>query len=164
MGKKQYEELPLPEIMRKLKRSGVETSKHLHENEGRAISWHDSIEDLDTRISKLLGIIKRKERKATNMIFFVMYDIESDKVRTQIAKYLQREGCTRIQNSIFLADLPHEKMDKIRTDLAEVQACYDNHDSILVVPISTDYLQAMKVIGKDINVDIILKTRNTLFF
>lgn len=93
-----------------------------------------------------------------------MYDIESNKVRTQIAKYLLREGCFRIQRSIFLADLPAEKMDKIRRDLTEVQACYDNHDSILVVPISTDYLQAMKVIGKTIDVDIIMQTRNTLFF
>lgn len=164
MGKKQYEELPLPEIMRRLKGGGVEASKHLRGDDGQSVSWRDSMEDLDARIDRLLGIIKRKDRKATNMIFFVMYDIESDKVRTQIAKYLQREGCSRIQNSIFLADLPHERMDKIRTDLAEVQACYDNHDSILVVPISTDYLQAMKIIGKDINVDLILKNRNTLFF
>ncbi|WP_249170570.1 hypothetical protein [Porphyromonas levii] len=48
--------------------------------------------------------------------------------------------------------------------LAEVQACYDNEDSILIVPISTDYLQAMKVIGAAIDVDLILKRKNTLFF
>lgn len=55
-------------------------------------------------------------------------------------------------------------MDKIRSDLKEVQECYDNDDSILVVPISTDYLQAMKIIGKTIDVDIIMQTKNTLFF
>lgn len=93
-----------------------------------------------------------------------MYDIESNKVRTQVAKYLINQGCTRIQASIFLADTTHEKYDKIREDLAEVQACYENHDSILVVPISTDYLKSMKVIGKNINVDIIMRNRNTLFF
>lgn len=45
-----------------------------------------------------------------------------------------------------------------------MQACYENSDSILVVPISTDYLKAMKVIGQTINVDVITKTSNTLFF
>lgn len=72
--------------------------------------------------------------------------------------------CFRIQKSIFLADTPAETMDKIRSDLKEVQECYDNDDSILVVPISTDYLQAMKIIGKTIDVDIIMQTKNTLFF
>lgn len=52
----------------------------------------------------------------------------------------------------------------IHRDLAEVQSLYDNHDSILVVPISTDYLQAMKIIGKSIELDIIMKSKNTLFF
>ena len=40
----------------------------------------------------------------------------------------------------------------------------DNHDSILIVPISTDLLQAMKVIGKEINVDIVLRGKSTVFF
>ncbi len=73
-------------------------------------------------------------------------------------------GCFRIRESIFLADTPAETMDKIRSDLKEVQECYDVDDCILVVPISTDYLQAMKIIGKTIDVDIIMQTKNTLFF
>ena len=93
-----------------------------------------------------------------------MYDIESTKVRNQIVKYLLKNGCTRVQKSIFLADLPVDKYEAIRGDLTEVQQCYENNDSILIVPISTDYLQSMKIIGKTIDVDLIMKTRNTLFF
>lgn len=48
--------------------------------------------------------------------------------------------------------------------VADVQAAYDNHDSILVVPISTDYLWAMRVIGKAIDVNVIMHSQNTLFF
>ena len=98
------------------------------------------------------------------MMFFVMYDIESDKVRRYVVKYLERQGCSRIQRSIFLANLPMEKFNEIKDDLQEVQATYDNHDSILVVPITSEYLKAMKIIGQNINVDIITHTRNTLFF
>ncbi len=126
-------------------------------------SW-DALPTIEERVQIILGIANNKQRKSTNMLFFVMYDIESNKVRRYIVKYLEKKGCTRIQKSIFLADLPMEKYQDIRNDLTQVQAVYDNEDSILVVPITTDYLKAMKVIGQNINMDIITHTRNTLFF
>lgn len=67
------------------------------------------------------------------MIFFVMYDIESTKVRNQVAKYLLKNGCVRVQKSIFLADLPLNTYEKIRNDLAEVQQAYENNDSNLAL-------------------------------
>ena len=78
--------------------------------------------------------------------------------------YLQRKGCTRVQKSIFLADLPISDYQEIRDDLTEVQAAYDNNDSILVVPISTDHLRSMKIIGQSVAVDVIMHNKNTLFF
>ena len=126
-------------------------------------SW-DTLPTIDERVQMILGIANNNQRKSTNMLFFVMYDIESNKVRRYIVKYLEKKGCTRIQKSIFLADLPMEKYQDIRNDLTQVQAAYDNEDSILVVPITTDYLKAMKVIGQNINMDIITHTRTTLFF
>ena len=128
---------------------------------------HNEMEDLlelEERIRRVLGIIDNVKRPATNMLFFVMYDIESNKVRNQVAKYLIRKGCTRVQRSIFLADLANSEYNSIRQDLAEVQAAYDNKDSILIVPISTDYLQSMKIIGQKIELDIIMHNKNTLFF
>lgn len=98
------------------------------------------------------------------MIYFVMYDIENNKVRSLISKYLLKKGCMRVQKSIFLADTDRKVYDDIRKDLHEVQQCYDNNDSILLVPVSTDEIQAMKIIGQNIDVDLILKNRNTLFF
>ncbi len=98
------------------------------------------------------------------MLFFVMYDIESNKVRYNVVKYLERMGCTRIQKSIFLADLSVGVYETIKRDLAEVQSLYDNHDSIIICPISTDLLKSMKVIGLSINIDIITRSKNTLFF
>lgn len=124
----------------------------------------NSLPTLEERLHKLLGIVNATKRPPNHMLFFIMYDIESNKVRRQIVKYLQSKGCTRVQKSIFLADLPTPDFEKIKSDLTEVQACYDNQDSILVVPISTDYLKAMKVIGQQINVDIITHSKNTIFF
>jgi CRISPR-associated endonuclease Cas2 len=154
--------LTFVEIMQKLKDAGISESNKMVKQASQG-EFND-IPDLNERVKQIIGIINNSSRPITNMLFFVMYDIESDKVRTQVSKYLIREGCTRIQRSIFLADLTADTYNMIRNDLTEVQSLYENHDSIIIVPISTDYLKAMRVIGQAIDVDIITKSKNTLFF
>lgn len=162
MPRRNYEELSLKEMLCKELKAGFSDNNRPISTTAQDVG--SELLPLPMRVKTILGIADNPNRNAGNMLFFVMYDIESNKVRTHVAKYLINQGCTRIQASIFLADTTREKYDKIREDLAEVQACYENHDSILVVPISTDYLKSMKVIGKNINVDIIMRNRNTLFF
>jgi len=123
----------------------------------------DELVSLEQRVQEIFGIINKKHNQL-RMTFFVMYDIENAKVRNQVAKYLIQKGCMRIQKSIFLADLEHETYNRIKDDLAAVQACYENEDSIIVCPISTDYLRALRIIGKNVDIDIVLKNKNTLFF
>ncbi len=98
------------------------------------------------------------------MLYFVMYDIENDKIRNHIAKFLIRKGCTRVQKSIFLADTQRQIYSEIHQTLKEVQEVYDNHDSIFLVPIASDDLRAMKVIGENLDLDLTLGNKNTLFF
>lgn len=152
--------LNFPQIMRKLNHAGLSGNETIN----RLPNDYDDIPDLRVRVGKIIGLVDNPQRPANNMLFFVMYDIESNKVRYQVAKYLLNLGCFRVQRSIFIADLSSEKYDMIRSDLATVQSLYENHDSILIVPISTDYLKAMRVIGKSINIDIIMRNTNTLFF
>jgi len=92
-----------------------------------------------------------------------MYDIEHNKIRNYIAKYLQRKGCTRVQKSIFLASTDRKKYDEIQNTLKSVQEMYENNDSVFFVPVSTDEIRAMKVIGKSVDFDLITGSRNTLF-
>lgn len=145
--------------MKKLIASGINDSpKIVVKDESEALT------PLEERVQDILGLSDNARKRKDRMLFFVMYDIESDKVRRLVVKYLIREGCTRIQKSIFLADRPVATYNKIKSDLAEVQAVYDNEDSIIVLPVTTDYLRMMKVIGKNIDVDIITHNKNTLFF
>lgn len=160
MPRKKKPPLSFVEEMAKLKAAGLGDSPPPN----RELPDWEELPSLEDRLKILFNIIKNNKRAASQMLFFVMYDIESNKVRRHVVKYLERQGCTRVQKSIFLADLATAKYEQIKHDLAEVQACYENNDSILVVPISTDYLKAMKVIGQSINVDVITKTSNTLFF
>lgn len=119
---------------------------------------------LNDRVKKILEICNKKSIQPGYMLFFVMYDIGSNKVRSLIARYLIKRGCIRIQKSIFIADLPSSVYEKIRTDLSEVQAAYDNEDSILIVPISEGYLDVMHIIGQKLDMDVIMHRQNTLFF
>lgn len=124
----------------------------------------DLLQPIEVRARVILDIVNDPKRPIGNMLFFVMYDIESNKVRRHIAKYLIKKGCTRIQRSIFLADLSSILYEEIKKDLAEVQAMYENTDSILIVPISVNYLESMKIIGQNLDIDIIAHKKNTLFF
>jgi CRISPR-associated protein Cas2 len=156
---KKKEPISFVEHLMKLHRSGL--ADNPRPSPYRTIP--DDMPSIEMRVQKILGIVNNKH-KNSRMLFFVMYDIENNKVRRHIVNYLLRKGCMRIQKSIFLADAEPAVYSEIKEDLSAVQACYENEDSILVVPISTDFLQAMRIIGKNLDIDIILKNKNTLFF
>jgi CRISPR-associated endonuclease Cas2 len=148
-------------LLKRLKSSGLSDSPPPNRNAGTDDDELPSVED---RVKRVLGIVNNRERNETNMLFFVMYDVTSNKVRRLIAKYLTRKGCWRVQRSIFLADIAPGEYEKIKQDLTAVQAAYENKDSILIVPFGTDYLKSMSMIGKNIQIDVITKTKNTIFF
>lgn len=121
------------------------------------------IEELPKRVQMLLDIIK-KPKSGSDMLFIIMYDIEDNKVRTQVAKYLVKAGCVRIQKSVYVAQLQRKKYADIKETLSDVQQMYENNDSILMVPVSTDELKAMNIIGKNIDITLFTDPPNTIFF
>lgn len=161
MPRKPRPPLPVEEQILIIKKAllNVQVQPPLKEDEHQ-----DSIDDLGIRVKRILGLSDQTRKDPNSMLFFVMYDIESNKVRRLVSKYLERKGCSRIQRSIFLARTDTATFNTIKTDLEEVQSAYDNKDSIIVLPISTDYLNMMKIIGQKLSVDIITHSKNTLFF
>ena len=108
--------------------------------------------------------IVKKTKKSTDMLLLIMYDIENNKVRTQIAKHLIKEGCIRIQKSVYIAQLARKRYLEIKETLTDIQQMYENNDSVLIVPVSTDELRAMNIIGKNIDVSLFTDPPNTMFF
>lgn len=151
--------LSFVDTMMKMKRAGLTNNGSLN-----TISDADKLLELPDRIKKILQISKRNHINATDMLYFIMYDIENDKVRTQISKYLIKSGCLRVQKSIFFAETKRSVFDKIHKDLKTVQETYDNEDSIFIVPISTDLIQSMKIIGKNDDFDLVIGNNTTYFF
>lgn len=156
MSKPKKVEYSLKEQIQKIKEAGFS-----HENTSSVTT---ELEDLSERIKNVLKIFKDKPIKATDMTFLVMYDIEDDRVRTRIAKYLEKNGLIRIQKSIFIANKPIPFFDDLFKTLEEIQAYYENHDSILLVPVNTSELKSMKIIGKEITIQTLIDKPNTLFF
>jgi len=124
----------------------------------------DLLDDLSTRLKRIMNIYRLHNNNPAKMIYFIMYDIEHNKIRTQIAKYLIKKGCTRVQKSIFLAQTDRTVFNEIHQTIKEVQQVYDNNDSIFFVPVSADQLRAMKIVGQSIDMDLIMDNKNTLFF
>jgi len=127
-------------------------------------SVHAELAPLPERVGQILGLYQQNSTKPGSMIFFIMYDIQNNRVRNQVAKYLLKKGCLRIQKSVFLAHLERPLFEEIGQTLKEVQEVYDNEDSILITPVSGDELKAMRVIGQQMDLDVVLDKRSTIFF
>jgi len=124
----------------------------------------DKLGTVDERIDRIFRVLNQYKNNPGKMIFFIMYDIENNKVRNHISKYLIKKGCVRIQKSVFLIETERKNYQELHQTLKEVQEVYDNNDSILFIPLSVDELKAMKMIGQQIDVDFIMNNRSTLFF
>jgi CRISPR-associated endonuclease Cas2 len=130
----------------------------------QSIPKEDQLLQLNERIQQILQIIKEEPIKATQMNYLIMYDITENKVRYQIAKYLEKKGCVRIQKSVFLAKTENKYFQEIHDTLKEINSYYENQDSIILVPINASDVRSMKLIGKNVNIETITDKPNTMFF
>lgn len=167
MSRPRKKEYSLSEKLFLLKNAGLNTDLPDEMNTQSAQAGSEdapSLMPLKERIKQLLNIIQTEPMKATETIALIMYDIEDNKVRTLIAKYLIEKGCFRIQKSVYMVRAEARLFREITATLKEVQECYDNSDSILLVPIPANTPGSMQIIGKDIQVDTLVKNPNVLFF
>lgn len=98
-----------------------------------------------------------------DVVFLVMYDITDDSTRNAVIELLSQNGCIRIKKSIFIGNLPFSRLLKIENELKCIQQAYENDDSYIIVPLRKESVNAMKIIGKKIDLDIILRRKNLLF-
>lgn len=116
------------------------------------------------RIEKLNAMLeKSRTRKPGYAMFFVMYDIENNRVRRIIAKYLEKKGCVRIQKSVYFADIKRRVYVEVRDTLKAVNDMYENNDSIFFIPVSEDNLDKLGVIGRNIDFEYMTRHVTTMF-
>lgn len=124
----------------------------------------EQLPELNERVAQILGIIQSSPVKATAMVYLIMYDITDNKVRREIANYLITSGCTRIQKSVYLIKTANARFQEIHDALREVNGLYANEDSIILVPVNSTDARGMKLIGQNVDIQLITDPPNTLFF
>ncbi len=155
--KKKRKEKSLFEKIRKVRRAGLDPGAPLHCDP-------EDLPPLSARINQLKAMLEKSVlRKPGFVMFFIMYDIENNKIRTHIAKYLIRKGCVRIQKSVYFADIKRNVFKEIQKTLKEINAMYDNDDSIFFIPISEDHLNNLRVVGRNIDFEYMTKHVSTMF-
>ncbi len=121
--------------------------------------------DTETRLAMIEEwLLQQQNKREKTMLYMIMYDIENNKVRTHVAKYLIKKGCMRIQKSIYLAKSSRTTYEDIYETLRDINGMYQNYDSIFVLPIPEEKFKHMKVIGKNIEFEMVTKEKNVLFF
>jgi len=120
---------------------------------------------IDQKIHVIMEWMSKRSRIKSNvMLYLIMYDIENNKIRTHIAKYLTKKGCLRIQKSVYLAKSSVSVMKDISKTLKEINEVYQNQDSIFVLPVPEEKFSNITVIGQNIEFEIVTKPKNVLFF
>jgi len=141
-------EISFPERIRRIHASGLGTQQL----RGAMREKDKTLPDLAERVRRIEAFLcVNRDKTNPGMMFFVMYDIEDHKIRRHIAKYLMRQGCLRMQKSVFIGNTGHKQFREISNTLQEVNSMYKNSDSILVLPITQETMVQLQVIGKDLN-------------
>lgn len=151
---------PTPAIrLKKIAAAGLKTEKMA----GLADRSGIQLPELSSRVLFIESLFASSFQPGNNhMLFFVMYDIEDHRIRRHIAKYLQRNGCERLQKSVFLGSSPQHIYREIAQTLSEINSMYQNKDSIMLLPVSRESMMHLKVIGKDLHYKLIVQPPNVL--
>ncbi len=91
------------------------------------------------------------------MTFLICYDIIDDRLRTRLAKRLEKAGCIRLQKSVFLA--PHfdaKRLAILRGGIKKVlPLLLLPHESVITIPIEKDNLSDIVWAGDAASIQIL---------
>lgn len=146
--------------MKLKKQAGLSNLNQLCETENKIIK---QLPTINLRVNKILNIVNKNKKPLNNVFVYVVYDISNSKIRGYVSKYLERNGLVRVQLSVFFGQIKRDLYIKIKQTLIEINDMYQNADSIFIIPIGEDILNKTTVIGENVDFDIIVNNKSTLF-
>lgn len=144
-------------------------ANELRGNAGLPVLESTDLEKLENALpvdlSRFLDWFKTEKPKSSeDMYCFIMYDIENNKIRRILSKFLEKKGCIRIQKSVFFAKIHRRLFKEIKGVISDLQQCYENQDTIIMLPVGEDLLNNMHCIGKNFDMELLTKEKHTLIF
>jgi CRISPR-associated protein Cas2 len=76
----------------------------------------------------------------------VVYDITKDRTRTKIAKRCLDYGLTRVQKSVFLGDLPPNRVEEVLQFSREL--LNPETDAVYVFPMCREDFERVRIVGQ----------------
>lgn len=80
------------------------------------------------------------------MLTWVIYDISANKTRTKVAKRCLDYGLYRVQKSVFLGDVPANRVDEIL--LFSRELLNPETDSVYVFPMCRPDFDNVRIVGQ----------------
>lgn len=84
-----------------------------------------------------------------SVLVWIIYDIVENKPRTKVAKACKKFGLQRVQKSVFLGRLEHNRFDELREICAEL--INEDTDSVYLFPFCQADFRNVKVLGQGFN-------------
>jgi len=96
------------------------------------------------------------------MITWVLYDIESNKIRNKVIRICKNAGLYRVQKSVFLGTLEDNQYDEI---ILQIESVVDlEKDSVYVFPMSQSNLKMCGLIGQAFDKELVTDEIISKFF
>ncbi len=80
------------------------------------------------------------------MLTWVVYDITKDRTRTKIAKRCLDFGLYRVQKSVYLGDLPANRVEEVV--LFSQELLDPETDAVFVFPMCRDDFDRVRIVGQ----------------
>ncbi len=96
------------------------------------------------------------------MIYWVMYDVKNDRIRSKIAKACEKIGLYRVQYSVFLGTLERSHVDSLQLQIEDL--INEKTDSVYIFPMSKDELKQTVLLGQAFDKKLITDEVQALFF
>ncbi len=120
-------------------------------------------DNLGSRVEQILAWLEGHPIRTDNdMMYLAMYDISDDKIRLNVAKYLKAKGMIRIQKSVWLGSSDRREFAEIGSTLRDINAAYKNMDSIVMLPVTTETMAGMHLIGANADFQMVTKPPKVL--
>lgn len=96
------------------------------------------------------------------MLVWVIYDIQSNKVRNNVSRRCKNTGLYRVQKSVFLGEVEDNQLDELKLVLEKMISL--DKDSVYVFPMSRVELKKAGLLGQAFDKELITDEIISKFF